>query len=569
VADEQLASSGPHTVGDVGRYRLIAELARGGMGIVYLALVRGPGGFNKLFVVKILKAHLAEDPKLVHMFLDEARLAAKLSHPNVVQTIEVGSDHGRHYIAMEHLDGQSHHRVLTRGKRGAVTMPIAFQLHVIRYLLEGLQYAHGATDFDGTHLDLVHRDVSPHNVFVTYDGQVKILDFGIAKAVESSNDTRTGMLKGKVAYMPPEQAAGEPIDRRADVFAAGAMLWEAVVGRRMWDRSLNDLQILHALVAGRIPRPRDFEPGIHESLERVILTATAPRAIERYASAAEMQGEIDEAIRELGLPVIGARDLGKYVSDLFAEERGQIKNVIDSQLRVLRGTSSGEYSRVEMPRLSVHAPPGTPSGEMSFPRSARVPVLGEPSSDAAETSVQVPVPQRVASSAPPVSPSRSGSAIAIVAALVGVLALAGLAGFLYLRDRASRVAAPPAPASAAAATVDPTAPGASAGDAVPAGSGATAVAGPSATTAAATPATTGPVAPERSAAPPPRAIWGNHPAAVPPAAAAPGATATASPTNATAAAAPPATAATLPPALPSASTGRVRQPIDTSNPYNH
>ncbi|MGD0530409.1 MAG: serine/threonine-protein kinase, partial [Polyangiaceae bacterium] len=273
-----------HKVVDVGRYRLIAELARGGMGIVYLALVRGPGGFNKLFVVKVLKEHMSEDPKLVFMFLEEARLAAKLNHPNVVQTIEVGSDRGQHFIAMEYLDGQSLHRIVARGRRTAVVFPQHFQLYVLMELLEGLQYAHGVTDFDGTPMRLVHRDVSPQNVLVTYDGLVKILDFGIAKALDSSNDTRTGMLKGKVAYMAPEQASGEPLDGRADVFAVGAMLWEAAVGDRMWSRTSNDLQILHALMNGTIPRPRDANPNIDPRLERMILKATSYRPADRHAS---------------------------------------------------------------------------------------------------------------------------------------------------------------------------------------------------------------------------------------------------------------------------------------------
>jgi serine/threonine protein kinase len=299
-----------HKVADVGRYRLIAELARGGMGIVFLALVAGPGGFNKLFCVKVLKGAMAEDRKLVSMFLEEARLAAKLNHPNVVQTIEVGSDDGQHFIAMEYLEGQSLYGIQSRGRRAENPFPLSYHVYVLVHLLEGLEYAHTATDFDGTPLHLVHRDVSPHNVFVTYDGRVKILDFGIAKALGSSNDTNTGMLKGKVAYMAPEQAAGEPLDGRADVFAAGVMLWDAVVGQRMWNRSLNDLQILHALMKGAIPDPREAKPDIDPRLERIILHATAVNAEDRYETAAEMQRDLEAYLDDPGTASFGARDIG-------------------------------------------------------------------------------------------------------------------------------------------------------------------------------------------------------------------------------------------------------------------
>jgi serine/threonine-protein kinase len=348
-------------VGDLGRYRLIAELARGGMGIVYLALVGGPGGFNKLFVVKELKSHLAEDPNLVRMFVEEARLAAKLNHPNVVQTIEVGSEWDRHFIAMEFLDGQPLNRVLNRLRRSVTPFPLLYHLHILAHLLEGLRYAHGVTDFDGSALNLVHRDVSPHNVFITYDGQVKVLDFGIAKALDSAHDTRTGVLKGKIAYMAPEQSAGQPIDRRADLFSVGVMLWEAAVGERMWRKKENELQILHALMNGAIPPPREAKPDIDPDLERMILKATATNPADRYASAAEFQREIEEYLEGPGQPAIGPRDVGKFLADVFVKERAELKTVIDEQLRVLRAAGSGEYGAIDLPLLSTGSPTGTPS----------------------------------------------------------------------------------------------------------------------------------------------------------------------------------------------------------------
>ncbi|THD46085.1 MAG: serine/threonine protein kinase [Bradyrhizobium sp.] len=543
---EKHGSAGGHKVGDVGRYRLIAELARGGMGVVYLALVRGPGGFNKLFVLKVLKGHLAEDPKLVHMFLDEARLSAKLSHPNVVQTIEVGSDRGHHFIAMEFLDGQSHHRLLARGRRTGASFPLHYHLHVLAQVLEGLQYAHGLTDFDGTPMNLVHRDVSPHNVFLTYDGQVKLLDFGIAKALDTTNDTRTGMLKGKIAYMAPEQATSEPVDRRADLFAAGIMLWEAAVGDRMWNRSLNDLQILHALMNGNIPRPRDAKADVDPRLERMILKATSVKPGERYASASEMQGDIEAFIKGMGVPPFGARDLGRLVSDVFAEERSQIKGVIESQLRLLRGTSSGEYARIDMPQLSpLTAPSGTPSG-------MRLSAAMDAPAEATRSAADFVAPLGGVGAVP--APARRSVGAIVVVLVLGAVILAGAAAAFLLRGRL------PGPTESSAASIASTA-AASAS----AGPGASVVAAAVPPAAASAPATTDAAAPAvtRTETPSPtRQVWGPRAVAVAPAQ---------PPVAATAQPPPPASAAPQPvsPPPPQPTASHVRQQIDTSNPYGH
>jgi serine/threonine-protein kinase len=527
-----------HKVEDIGRYRLIAELARGGMGIVYLALVRGPGGFNKLMVVKVLKSHLAEDPKLVTMFLEEARLAAKLSHPNVVQTIEVGTDARRQFIAMEFLDGQSLYRALARGKRIDTPMPLRHQLQVIHHLLEGLHYAHGVSDFDGTVLNIVHRDVSPQNVFLTYDGQVKILDFGIAKALDSSSDTRTGMLKGKVSYMAPEQAAGEPIDGRADLFSVGVMLWEAAVGKRMWDRALNDLQILHSLVNGAIPRPRVAHPEIDAHLEHIILKATSVQPAARYASALEMQTELEACMRELGPESVTARDLGKYVGDLFVEERAHLKGVVDGQIRLLRSTASGDYARIDMATLSPPAAaPATPSG--STERGVDV-----------EVSYQAPL-------SPPPRPRRSvGTIVALVILAAMVLGAGGAVALLFLRGSdGSRALQTSTATAAAASALPPPTQEASATGAAPVGSS---VASASTSQVAASPLLS--ASPPASALPvAPRTVWGPRPVATPQSSA---------PAVTTAAAPAPTPSATQPTATATA-TAHVRQQIDTSNPYSH
>ena len=436
VERESLAT--PPKVGDLGRYRLIAELARGGMGIVYLALVRGPRGFNKLFVVKELKTHLGEDPNLVSMFLEEARLAAKLSHPNVVQTIEIGSDGSRHFIAMEFLDGQSLNRLLSRVRRSGTPLPLHYHLLILVHLLDGLQYAHAVTDFDGAPLKLVHRDVSPQNVFITYDGQVKLLDFGIAKALDSAHDTRTGMLKGKVPYMAPEQAAGESIDRRADLFSIGVMLWEAVVGRRMWSNSQNDLQILHALMRDNIPLPRDAKPDIDPALERMILKATAAKPEDRYATGAEFQAELEEYLKHMGQPSFGARDIGKFLSDVFSEERARVKNVIDDQLRFLSVAPSGHYATIDLPLLNSSSP-GTPSGVLRAKRSGSQPTF--PTLPSLRLLSDAPSQEEIA---PALAPPGGSARVLIAVVAAAGLAVAGGVGLLALRH-------PPAPQAKVAA----------------------------------------------------------------------------------------------------------------------
>src|SRR5262245_34862056 len=200
------------------------------MASVYLARLAGPLGFNKLFVIKTLRDELAEGHEdYVTMFLDEARLSARLHHPNIVQTYDVGEDNGRYFMAMEYLEGQSLRAV---EKRLAPGFPLSQQLRVLSELGKGLHHAHELCDYDGRPLSVVHRDVSPHNVVLTYDGQVKLLDFGIAKAHSAMHLTKVGVIKGKAEYIAPEQVRGEAIDRRADVFSLGAMMYEAISGTR-------------------------------------------------------------------------------------------------------------------------------------------------------------------------------------------------------------------------------------------------------------------------------------------------------------------------------------------------
>jgi serine/threonine-protein kinase len=358
----------------LGKYRIVAELARGGMGIVYLALMRGPGAFNKLLVLKELKPEFLEDPAMIAMFLEEARLAACLGHPNVVQTLEAASEGHRHYIAMEYLDGQSLHRVLGRARRRGAAVPFEWKSAVLCSALEGLAYAHSALDYDGKPLGIVHRDMSPHNVFVGYDGQTKVLDFGIAKGANSAVETRTGLLKGKIAYMSPEQAAVEHVDARADVFAMGVMLWEAATDRRFWSGMDSDVQILRTLLRG-YPRSAR-EQAISElpaGLRPVIARATALDASERHANARELLADYREALSRGRVPQLQPEAVGCFAQELFAEDRARLQVAIDDALRASREATATVSlfrrgsSDAEVPRLTDVNSDVTPSNLPGLP----------------------------------------------------------------------------------------------------------------------------------------------------------------------------------------------------------
>ncbi|HVH48249.1 MAG TPA: protein kinase [Labilithrix sp.] len=342
-----------------GKYKLLAVLGQGGMADVFLAVLGGPEGlgFSKLVVIKRLRSNLASDPEFVSMLVDEARIAAKLNHPNVVQTHEVGVISNEYYIAMEFLDGQPLNRIVQRAR--ALTVPLAFRLGIVRDLLAGVHHAHELPDFDGTPLGLVHRDVTPQNVFVTYEGQVKVVDFGIAKAKGRATETAQGVLKGKVAYMAPEQAGAKDVDRRADVFGAGVVLWELLTGERMW-KGVDDVGIMQKLLLDKIPSsPKTVNPDVPKALDAMVRKALARKASDRFQTAQAFQLEIERYMEAEGLKCT-ARELGEWISSLFADRRKQTRSLIEAQLSALR--TAGQPLRLMELRESGAMAPSTPTG---------------------------------------------------------------------------------------------------------------------------------------------------------------------------------------------------------------
>lgn len=341
----------------IGKYRLIAALGAGGMASVYLAVMKGRGGFNKLVVLKIPRPEVVSNPASLAMFLDEARLAARLNHPNIVQTFEVINEDGVEIMVMEYLDGYTLNDVVHRGRRQKAPLPVATHLRILSEALTGLHYAHEATDLDGSPLDFVHRDFSPHNIFMSFDGQVKVLDFGVAKASTQSNKTEYGTFKGKVRYMPVEQLTGREVDRRADIFAAGAIVWEAAVGQRLW-RTRSDVEVMTAIISGEIPRPKDVNVDAPDALDAICRKAMAFKKEDRYANCLELQADIEAYLASLSdKPTI--RDATRHMERVFEEPRAARRKFIDEQLK------------------TVDLAPGDPSALAALPAQA-LPSLNPP-----------------------------------------------------------------------------------------------------------------------------------------------------------------------------------------------
>jgi len=315
-----------------GRFKFIGEIGRGGMANVYLTATRGAlGGFQKLVVIKLLRADLAEEQEFRQMFLAEARLAARLNHPHVVQTYDVGEDDGRYYLAMEYVDGQTL-ETARRSAEASRLFPPRLQLQVLVHILSGLHYAHELKDYDGKPLNVVHRDVTPSNILLGYDGRVKLVDFGVAKALDSGTQTRAGVVKGKTGYMAPEAFTDSGhVDRRADVYSVGMLLWETLVGRRMW-RHLGSTDRLQRAIEGQIEPLRQLVPEVPQKLEQICLKALQLRPEDRYATAAELQMDL-EGYLERHPPRVSDREIGVALNEAFADDRKQITSVIEHQLK--------------------------------------------------------------------------------------------------------------------------------------------------------------------------------------------------------------------------------------------
>ncbi len=301
---------------NVGRYTLRTHLAHGGMADVWLANARGAGGFQKDVVIKTILPRLADDPDFVRMFIEEALVAAKLSHPNVIQLFDLGESNGSYFIAMEYIAGRTLRQVHRALKKNRRVPPPWFVLQVASSACDGLHHAHTMRNEDGRVLGLVHRDVNPENIMVAFTGETKVVDFGISKASTGTSKTRTGVLKGKHAYMAPEQiegaVGGAGPDARSDVYAMGVVLYELLGGKRPY-REANDLALMRAILAGEARPLHEFCPWISEPLSALVAKAMARDVNDRYQTALALRRAIDAYFRSEGM-FPGRGDVAEYMA---------------------------------------------------------------------------------------------------------------------------------------------------------------------------------------------------------------------------------------------------------------
>jgi eukaryotic-like serine/threonine-protein kinase len=296
----------------VGPYEVTELLAAGGMAEIFLGQKPGPGGFQKHLVIKRITKKLIGDREIEAMFVDEARVQALLDHPNIVQIYDFGEEKGSYFIAMELIRGATLRWVIDNATAVRRPIPLQHALRIASDVLCGLHYAHERQDEDGTPLKLIHRDISPVNVLITRSGIAKLCDFGVAKSEMQRVMTRAGIVKGKFRYMSPEQLNAEALDRRADLFAVGSVLWEMLVGRRLFDHSSED-DVVAAIRAGDYPAPSDLRPGVPRPVDRILRRALHPNRDRRFRSAREFQLACEEILRLL--PTASNSVLvGEYVS---------------------------------------------------------------------------------------------------------------------------------------------------------------------------------------------------------------------------------------------------------------
>jgi serine/threonine-protein kinase len=348
-----------------GRYELLQKLASGGMGQVFLARKKGVG-FEKLVVMKRILPHLQEDEDFLAMLLDEARLTARLNHPNIAQVFDVEVEAGEHVVVMEYIEGEDVRRIEKRVSDQGISFPLGIAIRIVADAAAGLDYAHRARDDHGGPLNMVHRDVSPQNVLVGFDGAVKVIDFGVAKALGRSQNTDAGIVKGKFAYMSPEQAWGHPVDARSDIFSLGIMLWELLCDQRLF-RGQSDEETRQRVTACEIPPPSLFNPLVSKELETVILKALAPRKENRFESAQDFREALEQCVHRANIPASTAH-VSAFMRQLYAE---RIVELADPQkldrLTPEDGFVLKRLTGEEPARLQSALQPAVPSAEPKKP----------------------------------------------------------------------------------------------------------------------------------------------------------------------------------------------------------
>jgi len=420
-----------------GRYRLVRRIASGGMGDVYRAVAQGLGDVEKAVAIKLLKPELAKDPDFVRMFEEEAKVSFLLGHTNVVQTFDVGRIDDRYFIAMELVDGMTLATLLDRC-RGTLGQPLPFRhaLTVASESLRGLDYAHRAKDGNGRALGIIHRDVSPTNVFVSSEGEVKVGDFGIALSALRSSRSRAGTVKGKLSYMPPEQLRGEPLDARADVYAVGAVLYEMLTMRAPFFGG--GMELIPLVLEGIFPRPRERVPEIPEELEKIVLGAMAKDRENRPESAHAMRDRIERFAMSQGWP-LSTSAFAEFVRRVGEEPETSDPGFGDALAREIRrvGGAPGQLSVFTSLADARILPSGTEVVHGPGPTPGALPHhLARGEAGPHQTADVPPLPRR-------------GPAAAFVALGAAVLVVGGVTWFALAGEETTEVRVGPAPATSA------------------------------------------------------------------------------------------------------------------------
>jgi serine/threonine-protein kinase len=441
------ATSPPAQV--IGRYRLYDPIASGGMATVYFGRLLGPVGFSRTVAIKRLHPQFASNPDFVSMFLDEARLAGRIRHPNVVPTLDIVALADELFLVMEYVQGEPLGSLVNTATRAGKKMPIAYAVAIAAAALRGLHAAHDATDELGQPLGIVHRDISPQNILVGVDGVSRVLDFGVAKAAGRLQISREGQLKGKMAYMPPEQIRSEAIDRRADVYAMGAVLWECLTARRLFPAE-NDVAALAKVLEGSVALPSHHVPEIPSALDAIVMRALSRKPADRFDSARDMARALEAAV-----PLVAVAEIGEWVETMAAAQlgvRAQMVSRIESDSRggdgsplaALRASSPEIETRVGVvPEVSLAATAATAATNNS--EISGVSGVGQgPSRELAEPTESIP-PHFEARFAP-------RRVLALAGAALGGLFVVGILARLA-SPAASNEAAAPASSSSATASV--------------------------------------------------------------------------------------------------------------------
>ena len=359
-----------------GKYYLVDKIAVGGMAEIFKAKSFGHGGFEKLLVIKRILPHISEKEEFVEMFVDEAKVSVALQHANIIQTYDFGKVHENWFIAMECVEGKDVKGLLRKLAQRRRLLPIEFAVYVAHEVAKGLDYAHRRENLQGSGLGIVHRDMSPSNVLISYEGEAKIADFGIAKATTNAYNTKDGVLKGKFEYMSPEQAMGLDIDRRSDVFSCGIILYECLTGRRLF-KTESDVKTLETIKACDLDPPSALNPSIPARLDDIVMRALARRREDRYQEARELQNDLLEFLYP-ATPDLTRQSFSHFLKELFAEE------IAAERVRLEEGTAAAMAIHQQEPDLDLEpeweeqrttASHTMPSAATAMPAGPRWPVL--------------------------------------------------------------------------------------------------------------------------------------------------------------------------------------------------